>query len=240
MVDDISETCGGSRTRTLNPDLATDLPDFVQDHLSDSNQDSRLHMNNFSFNERNASRSGATSDFAAAYYQPPSHSFPDLTVEDVPNNANLLINDAQNGADEAAQSVDIDDTSNNSESVVLPLSLPDFLSDGPMLNHVPSPDKDEGPELGGGHAKCPHCQAALPDVDNVAELAELRRVNSELIQQLDSSRAIAESATRKVLKLEKEVSVLISKEADEATALEEMVRQVEHNLKLTTVSIALE
>lgn len=103
-----------------------------------------------------------------------------------------------------------------SDSSALPSkSLPDFLSDGPMLSSNAGVSSDlSSPEN-------------LPG----AELEQLRNANEHLRNEL---RRVEQNKKIQVLELKAQLEALKEKEAEETSALEAMVQKVEANLQLTT------
>ncbi|KAG1690981.1 Serologically defined colon cancer antigen 3 [Nymphon striatum] len=211
---------------------------LMVDDISETSQDSRQPKTTVNNDEHNSFRLTSSLDVHLPVINQVEHSFPDLTSDDRLGAPDEHSNVSQN---ENHVSVNLDlqsrnDSENNQDVNAIPHSLPDFLSDGPMLNHLPPSDEDRASVDSTSQAECPYCrsmQSSNAKRQNT-ELEELRRMHSVALQELDNARALADSATSKIFKLEKKVEVLQSKEADETASLENMVHQVEKNLQLTT------
>lgn len=194
-----SSAGGGARPKTFNtqnssgsritPDLATDLPDFVQDHFSEQAQDLNL---------------------------------PDFAVSSHLNNTNLSSHSHNNEV--SSDSANGENHTDN-EPVVMATggtsSLPDFLSDGILKNdcELHSENRISTFEVNG---------------DYELELRRMREENSVLRKQLEEARKEALTESQRCHKMKKNMEDIQKKEAEENTALENMVQQIEANLTTTT------
>ncbi|XP_013396761.1 serologically defined colon cancer antigen 3 homolog [Lingula anatina] len=109
-------------------------------------------------------------------------------------------------------------------------ALPDFLSDSALGG---------SPPFGGDWTT-----EGLPNGDSIAyhvtsgslelEVRRLQQENAALRQQLEDARQQAEVESRRVAKILKEKEATQKRESEETAALEKMVQQVEANLETTT------
>lgn len=237
--------------RRKPPDLATDLPDFVQDHLviesslmasndSSSGQVSPVDLDNLPDFAVNGTLPNdlSPSDEHVQTSRPPE---PDITAdplhkdERVSSNYYNLNSPSPTGlrgpSPGGRMRIDIErnNTSplcNGEHEPVKP--LPDFLSDGPMMSgHFESDgheDLDDQRQWGRRN-----------DSDYLQnEIKRLQDENSLLQSQLRHAQIEAQDEAIKVARMQRDLEKLKQKERKETVKLEEAVDQVESNLQSTT------
>ncbi|CAC5415065.1 SDCCAG3 [Mytilus coruscus] len=230
-----SSSSAGARPKTYNntqnignssprvaPDFASDLPDFVQNHFSDHTHDLNL---------------------------------PDFAISSQPSNITGLNSHNNEAPGDNIYSAESDNHVNSDPEPVAMVSggttrLPDFLSDGILKNDCDHSDNRISTlEINGDYElelrRIYSCTLEINgdyelrrmstiNGDYELELRRLREENSMLRTQLEEARREAVTESQRCHKMKKDMEDLQKKEAEENTALENMVQQIEANLTITT------
>ncbi|XP_063441825.1 endosome-associated-trafficking regulator 1-like [Mytilus trossulus] len=166
-------------------------------------------------------------DFVQNHFSDHSHdlNLPDFAISSQPSNNTGLNSHNNEDSGDNIYSADSDNHVNSDPEPVAMVSggttrLPDFLSDGILKND------------------CDHSDNRISTLevngDYELELRRLREENSMLRTQLEEARREAVTESQRCHKMKKDMEDLQKKEAEENTALENMVQQIEANLTITT------
>ncbi|CAC5415064.1 SDCCAG3 [Mytilus coruscus] len=166
-------------------------------------------------------------DFVQNHFSDHTHdlNLPDFAISSQPSNITGLNSHNNEAPGDNIYSAESDNHVNSDPEPVAMVSggttrLPDFLSDGILKND------------------CDHSDNRISTLeingDYELELRRLREENSMLRTQLEEARREAVTESQRCHKMKKDMEDLQKKEAEENTALENMVQQIEANLTITT------
>lgn len=166
-------------------------------------------------------------DFVQNHFSDHTHdlNLPNFAISSHPSNKTGLISHNNEAPGDNIYSTESDNHVNSDPEPVAMVSggttrLPDFLSDGILKND------------------CDHSDNRISTLeingDYELELRRLREENSMLRTQLEEARREAVTESQRCHKMKKDMEDLQKKEAEENTALENMVQQIEANLTITT------
>ncbi|XP_052060087.1 endosome-associated-trafficking regulator 1-like [Mytilus californianus] len=165
-------------------------------------------------------------DFVQNHFSDHTHdlNLPDFAISSQPSNKAGLNSHNNEAPGDNIYSAESDNHVNSDPEPVAMVSggtrLPDFLSDGILKND------------------CDHSDNRISTLeingDYELELRRLREENSLLRTQLEEARREAVTESQRCHKMKKDMEDLQKKEAEENTALENMVQQIEANLTITT------
>ncbi|KAK7483048.1 hypothetical protein BaRGS_00025711 [Batillaria attramentaria] len=228
------------------PDFASDLPDFIQNHFSEDQsrkENERHQLPDFTLESQTARNNSNASIFS-------SRGGVEGGVRDRPVGVFAPDNvGSSEGVVDSTFSDDEDEAGQRSRHFD-GLSLPDFLVDsaipGAMAAQAGDSSKDSptkrSPSGPTDAARLPE----LPPLGNTsvgtrsrsaqddATITQLREENSRLKAQVAQMRQRTKDEDERVAGLEKELSRLRKKEAEETAVMERAVQQVEENLVATT------
>ncbi|KAK3610362.1 hypothetical protein CHS0354_008635 [Potamilus streckersoni] len=241
----ISSRSSSSSISKVAPDLASDLPDFVQDHLNDPSQDGRhrdLDLPDFTL-----PGSSNIPDVSAVIENGAVNDIGVLSPGPVKNRA---VNNARHissrqvrepGVDGDLFESDSEDERTSRTQFVVGV-LPDFLSDGAIgtgVDNSPDPLSQQQIDNCAKIIQSEHTDLSGQTRENISaeELAELKRLkeeNGNLRQLLQESQQKLTAESVRVAELMSEVEALKRKEAEETATMEKVIQQVEENLTTTT------
>ncbi|XP_071172578.1 endosome-associated-trafficking regulator 1-like [Mytilus edulis] len=169
-------------------------------------------------------------DFVQNHFSDHSHdlNLPDFAISSQPsNNTGLNSHNNEDSGDNIYCAENDNHVNSDPEPVAMvsggTTRLPDFLSDGILKNDcdhsIHGDNRISTLEVNG---------------DYELELRRLREENSMLRTQLEEARREAVTESQRCHKMKKDMEDLQKKEAEENTALENMVQQIEANLTITT------
>ncbi|XP_076112947.1 uncharacterized protein LOC143080795 [Mytilus galloprovincialis] len=167
-------------------------------------------------------------DFVQNHFSDHSHdlNLPDFAISSQPSNNTGLNSHNNEDSGENIYSAE-NDNHVNSEPVTMvsggTTRLPDFLSDGILKKDCDHSNHGDN-----------RISTLEVNGDYELELRRLREENSMLRTQLEEARREAVTESQRCHKMKKDMEDLQKKEAEENTALENMVQQIEANLTITT------
>ncbi|KAL3860219.1 hypothetical protein ACJMK2_010374 [Sinanodonta woodiana] len=236
----ISSKSSSSNISKGAPDLASDLPDFVQDHLNDPTQEIR-HSRDFDLPDFTLPGSNNIPDVSAVIENSVVNDtgalspFKNRTVNNLRDISNRHVREAGSDGDLFESDPEEERTSRSQFGV-----LPDFLSDGAIGTGVDNnPDPQQQIDESAIIIKSKQIDISGQVKENIStvELAELKRLreeNSNLRQLLQESQQKLTAESARVAELVCEVETLKRKEVEETAAMEKVIQQVEENLTTTT------
>ncbi|XP_074645752.1 uncharacterized protein LOC141902021 [Tubulanus polymorphus] len=217
----------------IAPDVASDLPDFVQDHIN--NHDGRPRTVS-SRSARSRTQSDISlPDFAldSGAVEPSSPdnrtSFPSIDAI-----GNALVRSDSRFNNRNLSNGDGDDTVAVSMS---PGVLPDFLTDSSVLSNMNNNDganQSNSSTANRLHSSRPNSSRVSPNNNLALEVKRLQEENEHLRREMEDNQRLAQKESQRVAELLRDREKSQTKEAEETAAMATMIQQVEANLITST------